>query len=411
MTMLPYLLNVTICWGLFALLYALLLRRETFFRANRLYLLLSVALGLLLPVAAHRLGELLLLPEGLALELPVLTLGLPQAEDAPGWGQALPWLWWVYGIGAALAATRMLWGLAVLYRMAASGRRERLPDGACLVRTPRATMPFSFFHWIFVPGHLADEADFDKMLAHERAHVRGLHSADVLLLELLCAAFWFHPLAHWYRRSLRTLHEFLADAEASRRTDRREYGLLLLRQAQPMQALVFANHFFQAPLKQRLLMLTRGASPAMRGWKYSMALPVLVLLVFYFQKNTVSQAASAPEKQPVYAPNQLDKQPAYPGGIPALAAYLSQNIRYPEAARRQKIEGTVLVMFVLDETGAVTQTEVSPSAAAKAQQPEFGALVAEAVRVVQQMPRWAPAETKGRAVRCQLSLPIRFKLE
>ena len=318
MTMLTYLLHVTICWGLFALLYTLLLRRETFFRANRLYLLLAVALGLFLPVAGHRLGELLPLPEGLALELPALTIGLLQTEDAPGWWQALPWLWWVYGIGAALAVARMLWGMAVSYRMAATGRRERLPDGTCLVRTPRATMPFSFFHWIFVPENETESADFGNMLAHERAHVRGLHSADVLLLELLCAAFWFHPLAHWYRRSLRTLHEFLADAEASRRTDRREYGLLLLRQAQPMQALVFANHFFQAPLKQRLLMLTRGASPAMRGWKYSMALPVLTLLMFYFQKNTAPQAASAPAKTPVYAPNQLDKHPKFQGGIPAL---------------------------------------------------------------------------------------------
>lgn len=406
MTMLPYLLNVTICWGLFALLYALLLRRETFFRANRLYLLLAVALGLLLPMAAQRLGELFPLSGGLVLELPVLTLDPAPTASAASWGQVLPFLWWVYGIGAALAAARMLWGMAVLYRMAATGRRERLPDGTCLIRTPRATMPFSFFHWIFVPEHVTGGADFDKMLAHERAHVRGLHSADVLLLELLCAVFWFHPLAHWHRRSLRTLHEYLADAEASRRTDRREYGLLLLRQAQPMQALVIANHFFQAPLKQRLLMLTRRASPAMRGWKYSMALPVLMLLVFYFQKNTPARPDTVAREQPVYAPELLEKQPEYPGGIPALAAYLSTNIKYPSAARQEKIEGTVLVKFNVDETGAVVKVEPTTNT-----RPEFAELNAEAIRVVQQMPRWAPAEIAGRAVSCQMTLPIRFKLE
>lgn len=404
MTMLAYLLNVTICWALFALLYALLLRGETFFRANRLYLLLAVALGLALPQAGQWLGPLAVLPGALSIELPALTLGATQTEAPAGMLHAL---WWVYGIGVAFAAARMLLGVALLFRMAATGRRERLPDGACLVRTARADMPFSFFRWIFVPEHFAGAgADFEKMLAHERAHVHGGHSADVLLLELLCVLFWFHPLAHWYRRSLRTVHEYLADAEASRRTDRREYGLLLLRQAQPAQALVFANHFFQAPLKQRLLMLTRSASPAMRGWKYSMALPMLTLLVLYFQKNTAPVVLSAPAEQPVFAPGQLTKQPEFPGGIPALVAYLSKNIHYPETARRQKIEGTIVVQFVLDETGAVAEAKAAPSP-----KPEFGEMASEAVRVVQQMPRWSPAEAQGRIARCRMSLPIRFKLE
>jgi TonB family protein len=404
MTMLAYLLNVTICWALFALLYALLLRGETFFRANRLYLLLAVALGLALPQAGQWLGSFAVLPGTLSIELPALTLGTPQTEAAAG---LLSALWWAYGVGAAFAAARMLCGVALLFRMAATGRRERLPDGACLVRTARADMPFSFFRWIFVPEHFAGNgADFEKMLAHERAHVHGGHSADVLLLELLCVLFWFHPLAHWYRRSLRTVHEYLADAEASRRTDRREYGLLLLRQAHPAQSLVFANHFFQAPLKQRLLMLTRSASPAMRGWKYSMALPVLMLLVVYFQENTAPATANAPVESPVYSPEQLTKQPEFPGGIPALVAYLSANIRYPETARRQKIEGTVLVQFVLDETGAVAEAEAVPSP-----KPEFGEMAAEAVRVVAQMPGWLPAQAQGQAARCRMSLPIRFKLE
>ena len=404
MTMLNYLLNVTICWAVFALLYALLLRRETFFQANRLYLLLAVALGLLLPQAGQWLGLPATLSEAMTIELPALTLGATQTETAGG---LLSVLWWVYAAGAALAAARLLWGVALLFRMAATGRRERLSDGSCLVRTTRAGMPFSFFHWIFIPEHLAREgADFEKMLAHERAHVRGGHSADVLLLEVLCVVFWFHPLAHWYRRSLRTVHEYLADAEASRRTDRREYGLLLLRQAEPARALVFANHFFQAPLKQRLLMLTRGASPAMSGWKYSVALPALLLLVAYFQKNPAPSPATTPVESPVYSPGQLDKQPEFPGGIPALVAYLSANIHYPETARRQKIEGTVLVQFVLNETGAVVEAE-----SAQAPKPEFVEMTAEAVRVVAQMPRWSPAETKGRAARCRMSLPIRFKLE
>ncbi|MBK9338143.1 MAG: M56 family metallopeptidase [Lewinellaceae bacterium] len=407
--MLTYLLHVTICWSLFALLYTLLLRRETFFRANRFYLLLTVALGLTLPIVGHWLRALLPLPDALPAELPALFVGLHRAEQtAAEWPALTTGLWAIYLIGAMLAAARILRGLAILYRMAATGRQERLPDGAVLIRTDRARLPFSFFHWIFIPEHSEAGADFEKMLAHEQAHVRDRHSADVLLLELLCAAFWFHPLAHWYRRSLRTVHEFLADAAASRQTDRRQYGLLLLRQAQPLPALVMANHFYQAPLKQRLLMLTRQASPAIRGWKYGMALPVLALLVFYFQKNAAEQRGPFVEKQPVHMPAQLEKQPEFPGGIPGLIEYLSKNIQYPAVAREQKIEGKIVVTFVVDQTGAVTQVETVrvPDAA-----PGYPEMAAEATRIIRQMPRWTPAETAGRPVSCRLSLPIQFKLE
>ncbi len=404
-----YLLLVTICWGLFALLYVLLLKQETFFRANRLYLLLTAVLGLTLPLAGHWFLAVLPTPESLRMDLPILNIGLRQAEQAADLWAVLPYLWWAYFAGAALAAARVLWGVVALCCMAAAGQRQRLPDGALLVRTSRAKLPFSFFRWIFIPVHFEDDSDFEKMLAHEQAHVRGLHSVDVLLAECLCAIFWLHPLAHWYRHSLRTVHEYLADEQASRCTDRRQYGLLLLRQAQPVHALAFANHFFQAPLKQRLLMLARKTSPAIRGWKYGMALPVLVLLVFYIQKNTPAREPIVSEETPVFAPGQIEKQPEYPGGIPALVDYLSKNIQYPAAARQQKMEGIVVVQFVVDETGAVSQ-----AAALQAKQKMSSAnpeMAAEAVRIIRQMPRWTPGRSKGRAVRCAMTLPIRFKLE
>lgn len=408
--MLTYLFHTTICWGLFASVYALLLRRETFFRANRSYLLLTAALGIVLPLVGHQISALLPAPEALSVILPTLTVGLQQAEQAVGQWSVWPYLWWVYWAGAALAAGRMLWGVVAIFRIAANSRRARLPDGTVLLRTSTAVLPFSFFHWIFVPEHIEKDADFDNMLAHERAHARGWHSADVLLLEVLCAACWFHPLAHWYRRSLRTVHEFLADAEVSRRTGTRQYGLLLLRQVQPAHALVFANHFFQAPLKKRLLMLTRQASPAMQGWRYSVVLPVLVLLVFYFQKNNAPNKAKPVENQSILGSNLLTKQPEFPGGIPALIHYLSTHIRYPEAAKQQHLEGKVVVEFVLDQTGEVTQAKAlwpDPKPA----QPEYEALAAEAVRVVLQMPKWVPGQQDGHAVPCRMSLPVQFKLE
>lgn len=408
--MLTYLFHVTVCWALLALVYALLLRRETFFHANRLYLLLAVVLGAILPGVSHQLGMPLPAPETLPIALPAVVVGLEQAEQHLGQWSVLPYLWGVYWAGVALAAARVLWGLRCLHRIAASGRRERLPDGNWLIHTPRMAQPCSFFRWIFVPKHLERDDDFDNMLAHEQAHARGWHSADVLLLEVLCALFWFHPLVYWYRRSLRTVHEFLADATVSRRSGRRRYGLLLLRQADAVPALAFANHFFQAPLKKRLLMLTRQASPAARGWKYCAALPALVLLVFFIQNNHAPVGPKPALPAPPSARADGEKQPEFPGGIPALIRYLTENIRYPESAKQARLHGKVIVAFWLDETGAVTQAEATLPEALAAE-PTAGALAAEAVRVIRSMPRWAPAQKAGRAVSSQMSLPIQFQLE
>ncbi|MEQ1744841.1 MAG: M56 family metallopeptidase [Saprospiraceae bacterium] len=408
MTMLTYLLHITIGWSLFALLYVLLLRRETFFGTNRLYLLASLVLGLILPLGGRWMATLLPDSAMPSLDLPFLAIGLSQVEQTATEWPVMRLLLWAYGIGVSLALARLLWGLAALWRIAAAGRFESLPDGSVLVRTGRTRMPFSFFHWIFVPENADDEADFDKILAHEQAHARGLHSADVLLLELVCAVFWFHPLAHWYRRTLRTVHEYLADAEASHRTGRRQYGLLLLRQTSSARTLVFANHFFQAPLKQRLLMLTRRTSPAKRVWRYGAALPVLALLVLSFRLNTASTRHT--ETRTTYSAAQLEKPAMYPGGMPALRTFLSSHIQYPEEALRAKIEAVVLVTFVLDETGAVVKVEATPPPAGGLPG-ELSAMCAEAERVVRHMPRWEPAVANGRATPCQLRLPIRFKLE
>src|SRR5690606_30404147 len=144
-------------------------------------------------------------------------------------------LWILYGVGAALALLRLMWGLFRIMRMAYKGESERLTGSCILIKTVETNVPFSFFKWLFVPQHYFDsdtEYPHSLMLAHERAHAHGGHGADVLLLEMICVVFWFHPLAHWSRRAIRTVHEYLADAEASRLTDRKQYGLLLIRQAQ-----------------------------------------------------------------------------------------------------------------------------------------------------------------------------------
>lgn len=411
-----FLLKLTLAWGLFALLYTLLLRRETFFRANRFYLLCAAAAGILFALPGawfFQTGA----DSGLAVALPIVTVGLSQAEVIAAQWNWPDYLWVLYGAGATMALLRMLWGLLRLATMISRGKKERLSDACILVRSSGARVPFSFFYWVFVPEKASAECAeniSDAMLAHERAHARGWHSADVLLLELLCIVFWFHPLAHWYRRALRTVHEYLADADAASRTDKKQYGLLLIRQVQPGLSFALVNHFFQSPVKQRIIMLMQRTSPVSRAWKYGLVAPLFcfLLLLKYQAPAQVAKEAQGPKENTVYTLKDIDQQPRYPGGEAALIKFLSENIRYPDAARRDSAQGMVVVLFTIDKTGIVTDVGL-PSGKNQALQ-EAGwrqDFMDEAVRVVKRMPKWEPARTKNRAVDIRYTLPIRFRLQ
>lgn len=442
-----YLLQVTLCWGLFALLYRLLLRKETFFRANRLYLLTTAAAGLVLPLS----GWWFQVPQSGAVlpmaDLPAVTLGLQQMEQAIAgwsWGLVVKGIYW---LGFALASARLLWGMGCLAGMILRNRPECLADGSLVIRTEKALLPFSFFRWVFIPQDIDYQEDFQNMLAHERAHVRGWHSLDVLWMELLCVVLWFHPLIHWYRKALRNVHEYLADKAAARSTDRKRYGLLLVRQVQGKMPVVFANHFFQSPLKQRIDMLTRRNSAPANVWKYGLALPLTALFLLVFQYVPAlaftSKHNAAEERTPVaalghpgvtrvgldqrttapadrkktgsYAPmagyaghpaNLADKLPAFPGGQEALIQFMMTHLNYPEEDRKAGRTGQVKVGFVVDKEGKIEQVSAEGNGSDAS-----AAMLEEAARIIKSMPRWEPAEYRGAKVKCRLSIPIKFKLQ
>lgn len=446
-----FLFKLSLCWGFFALLYALLLRKETFFGANRAYLLGTAILGILLAALPAEKLPVPMDESGLfMIDLPLVVVGMQNMESAGQQWESSDYLWGLYWLGLSLMAMRVLWGLLKIAQMAVRGRSERLSDGCLLIQTDEAKVPFSFFNWVFVPEFQHSErSETSLMLAHERAHARGWHSADVMFAELLCVVFWFHPLAHWYRRALRNVHEYLADASASRFADRKQYGLLLIGQSQSGMPIVFANHFFQSPLKQRLVMLTKKSSAPLNALKFGLVAPLAVLFALLFrQAPAVAQAvdekhrefvrqleakgwtqvdtvitfdpstfqetmqlvqnSAAPERDEngklVYQYAEI--QPQFPGGQEALVKFITENLKYPETARQNKVEGTIVVYFVVDEDGRV----IRPFGQANQPNDSKRPLIKEAVRIVQSMPKWIPATHKGEKVRCSMRLPITFSL-
>ncbi len=404
--MLNYLLQLTLAWSAFYLLYQLLLRRTTFFSYNRAYLLGTLLLGLVLPLydwGALFVGVAPLEQAGYYLQ--PITIGVQQVEivvteqatppatvESPFTWAQLAWL--VYGLGAALAAARLLYGGWQLRQLYCSGKQEKR-EGYTLVRTPSMHTPFSFFRLLFWSDVMPCPAkDRDKILRHERAHMQGWHSADVLLLEILSALLWFHPLVYLYGRSLRAVHEYLADAAVLHHAKKKPYGQLLLRQSQTGQAVALANHFSHTQLKKRILMMTKKRSPRLQRLWYALALPLIAALAFTFSSASVEAQALSPSMLTVLD-DETHTPPIFAECKAEATAELRQkcsnekfmlfvpkNLNYPKAA-----EGQGTVEFTVGKDGVARNFKVQESSGDKA--------VADAVtKMLQSLPTLVPGKNK-----------------
>ena len=119
------------------------------------------------------------------------------------------------------------------------------------------------------------------------------------------------------------------------------------------------------------------------------------------QQNPTPPNRQSSDKSKVY--DVVEEMPQYPGGPSALFEYLSQNIKYPSVAEENGVQGRVLVTFVVERDGTITDVRVVKSV--------DPSLDKEAQRVVNSMPRWIPGKQNGSPVRVKYTVPVTFKLQ
>lgn len=445
MNFLHYLLQVNLYLVLFYGFYRVLLAGETFHQANRAYLVAGAALALFIPVCHSEWVRGWFVTEKVhqavyAFYDPGLLIVRPVAAR-PGltWGQVVAL---AYGLGALVALGRFSAQAVQLGHLLRRRSLKRADRGA-----------FSFFNFLFIAPDLRRQP---AILEHERVHVRQLHSADVLLMELLAVVCWFNPVVYAYRRSLRHLHEFLADDEASRHApSKADYALLLFGQQFGVNAPAhpFTNSFFNSSqLKRRIQMLQKPRSRRTALLKYGLSAPLFGLMLLLSSagvnrhealRKVENVLSSEAEVLPAVLPTsalpaddaavdlsealvlspvlkrelarrdtirpaeplftQVEEQAQFPGGSEALSRFLAQNLRYPAAAKRASVQGIVLVQFIVEQDGRISSPSILKGIWFGCDQ--------EALRVVGLMPRWEPGKQSGRAVRSQFYLPIHFVLD
>lgn len=107
--------------------------------------------------------------------------------------------------------------------------------------------------------------------------------------------------------------------------------------------------------------------------------------------------------QKIYQSVEIDEEPKFPGGVHALMEYIADNVIYPQTAIDEGVQGRVLVRFVVEPNGKVTNVEVLQGIGAGCDE--------EAIRVVKSLPDWEPGVKRGESVRVAVFAPIRFAFE
>jgi TonB family protein len=455
--------------SLLAIIYVLFLRRETFFRTNRLFLLGSLLFSVVLPLIRFRvftprpvtLAEITVTPYQNLLEtITIYSHGFSgNIEKAILSTQILIY---IYIVGVAVLLSLFLFRLIQILLKINRNTVEK-GKGFNIVYLDAETTPFSFLNFVFVGRNSIQDADYNRMLAHELEHIKQGHSFDVIILELLTAFQWFNPFMWVLRRAIRENHEYLADqAVLNSGVSRGEYKKLLINQFVGGQ-LVIANNFNYSIIKNRIKMMSKIKSPKLATTKTIMGVLVAAALIIAFaceQKESalienyktehsvtvtlsgeilklngesadiekliaiISQSGGTmtykdstgqtilmkrlSKKPEINLDDEqvffmVEEMPEFPGGEMALRQFIANNVDYPDDAQKGGIQGKVYVTFVVSKDGSVADAKI-----ARGVNPS---LDAEALRVVNSLPKWIPGKQRGEFVNVSYTVPINFVLQ
>ena len=423
--MIHWMILSTLATGLFYGLYCLTLRRDRWLQLSIVYLATTLWFSIVfpwftLPENLATASQKVIPTEGYMMTLDEIDISANAASHAID-------LTDIHLIGIALCLGFLLVQLGgqtvTIIRLRRKHTVYKAADGfdiprkASLILLDDDTAPYSFFNQIVVGTHGLNDNELRCILAHESYHVSHNHTYDLLAAWLLCCGAWFNPFAWLIMREIRTVHEFQADAASIGACGREDYLHLLYRQATGTGYGHITNNFKSINLKKRIVMMNKTKT-RFGAWKVLVALPVVALLTMVGCKPATEKAVDQEEIPFEYsgedksAPMDADTDqvfqvvevnPEFPGGMEALIKYLSENIKYPEQAKKDKTQGKVYISFVVEKDGSVADAKVLRGIG--------GGCDEEALRVVNAMPKWTPGKQRNTPVRVQFNLPVAFKLQ
>ncbi len=287
--MIQYVLECIAFQLVFIIIYDLFLKRETFFQWNRVYLIGTYMLSMIIPWVKI---------EAMKTAMPEVFQGYPEYL----WGlnnatvavkelnqSTLTVSWeYLFLFGGMLLATLFFgYKLYQIVELKKSSNKQIFKDFTQYV-IANSGAAFSFFKAIFL-GDKVLEKEHQSIVQHELVHIRQKHTYDLLFFELMRIVGWFNPLVYVYQSRVSELHEFIADAHVAK-THKKEQYQLLLSEVFQTQHISFINQFFKSSLiKKRIVMLQKAKSKRVFQLKYLFLIPIIAGMLFYTSCQSSSQ--------------------------------------------------------------------------------------------------------------------------
>ena len=412
-----YLLKVNAGIALFYAFYKLFCQRDTFFQWRRYALLSFLGISLIYPLiniqdwvkeqpAMYELADYYStwVNSEETTALPVETI-----TNAPQLPSLLTISLYLYYIGVIVMIFRFIVQLCSVFWMRWKGTLTTV-DGQRIISIPTKADPFSFFGWIFLYLPDLKTESRQEILKHEQTHANQWHSVDVIFCELINIVCWFNPFAWLIKTEIRLNLEYLADNKVAETTsDCKLYQYHLLNLVNKNVQTGLCNNFNVSHLKRRIIMMNKKRTRTAGRIKYALFAPLAAALLIASniscistekQEETVEVQESRSAEEQVF--QVVEQMPEFPGGMGECMKFLGQNIKYPAEAIEKGIQGRVIVQMIVERDGSITNTKV-----VRGVDP---LLDAEALRVVNQSPKWIPGKQRGQAVRVKYTLPVMFRL-
>lgn len=464
-----YTIRSTACLAFFYAFYTVILRKETCFRFNRGYLLITLVLSFVLPILNFSIAlptnslidpNVFILPEVIITDTAII-----QADQFVNLFSILNI---IYLIATLYLISRFFFRMYQLWKVINSDRYLHENKYIYEVIPTNGKLPTSsFLNYLFWDNTSAiTDIEKQQIIAHEKVHISERHTYDVLLIELISIVFWFNPIIWLWKRAISENHEYLADAKASNGVD--TYSKLLAKHTLALNGFEIIHPFKSSDVIKRLQMLKKYGQRT--NWTKLFAVVPLLCFMIFTMSFSVEQILDKPvdinNEKPVIvlaesqesAPLEIIKNPTYNNLIDNFldekdyitSSKFTEKLAFKKSEPLSQISPLFLpiedkeVFTIVEESAKpiggmtefyeyISRTLEYPKQARRLGISgrvfiEFivdkngnltevtsikgigGGCDTEAVRVISNSPPWKPGKQRGKAVKQKIVLPITFHL-
>jgi beta-lactamase regulating signal transducer with metallopeptidase domain len=341
-----YLLKVSAGTALFYLCYILFFSRDTFYRRNRIFLILFLLLSLLIPELkifnifsadsaisqTSSIGSIIhsgtIISSGVSKKLSVFD-----ANNLFVGFYFLISAFFLVRISVSIGRTIFIIRKGILLK-------KKFP----IVIVSELDHPaFSFFPYVVIPKKTSESGDYHEILTHEEAHISQGHTFDLLFSEFLIVFLWFNPFMWLIKRSIILTHEYLADSLTVKSSNNiKEYQYKLLNIPEGLMNVPLAHNFSNL-IKNRIVMINKRPTRNYAALKSLIILPAAAILIAMFSFKPELNPADKGFQQSLFSKTSETQ----------ILQFLAMNTGYPQEARNSSDTGIVFVLVKMGRGGVI----------------------------------------------------------